>query len=367
MDAWADAAAESCSPAEAATAEVDPWDQAAEAEVGHSELLARAHRQHVSLASSSADPADVSPANGAAVMPEPRIRQGVKRRSDALLREALIDAGAEVQLRSRAEQLEEARRCIRRRTNPPRQPEPHANQPAVVRRHSAFPSIPEATMSALLRPGRWEDGDWWPLALPFRSLVQRQRPLQPADPSLQDEASRFNAACLQDSAARLMTKAALADRLGIDVRHVDGHLFRLANTAILVDRCSRQLIEAMVGQLQDAELILYVDGSRSDETPLPVSVGSQQVAACEVAIGRSPSDTVDVRQMLLPAFSASDKKEKSPSKILQSESTFGMLFRHDGVLKMLVGSTLTWLQHIEKLRRMFGRGRQKARGFVSIL
>ena len=342
MDAWA-IAAEGISTAEGIPDGSDHWAVAASS--------SEASSSQAQGASSSAVAPGVA-RHPVGPQPQPPAQAGerpVKRpRRSTLLAEALAEAGAPQ--KSRAEQLADARSCIRRQSGRAEAIEQQVAVVAAPCHQRKMPQVPADTIAALKSTGAQPValGEAWPLQLPFRAFLLHHCPVAPADCSSEEPGIKVAHFYVGGRSGRVMTKAAASEVLGVDERRLESDGCRLANAAVHVDHNVRQLLEALLGQtIADEDLLAYVDGTRSDETPLPVAVPSQSTAS-QGRVEVHPADAVALQQTALPNFGCSKRNQKTRNKILQSESTWGMLVRAKGVLRMIVGSSLTWLQHLER-------------------
>ena len=152
---------------------------------------------------------------------------------------------------------------------------------------------------------------------------------------------------------RITSKVSAAEALTVDRRRLAPYAIKLANTICHVDHDARALLELYVTRaLPKDSLLLVVDGSMSDETPLPMNTNQFQAAAQKT----SPSEpsqalgTEIVQHTGLTGRTNLGGKGKAVSKVLQSHSFFGTLFRHPGTSQLITisGSAQTWLQLLDR-------------------
>ena len=151
--------------------------------------------------------------------------------------------------------------------------------------------------------------------------------------------------------------------LGIDRRVVDPELQKIANTIVHNSKQARHLLEVgLCKSLKEEELHCYIDGNREDETPMPVglhdmdtkeqNIKDQQVSQALAVRPDCNREALKLYTGVHGFFGRSlRRRAKRPSKLLQSECTFGMLVGTppDNLLSF-VGSTNTWYQLLESTK-----------------
>lgn len=344
MDSWAIAAAsDDEADAEAAATAAAEWAAAAAGSEAGAASAAPAPLQPRAPEVAAAGLATAAATDSAPDRPPKRLRKS------ALLREALADAGVAAFDRSR--QLAEARSHRRAPEQSPRAqaegPQPgHALAVASTRR---VPSVPDVVMKGLSAPA--PQLGCWPLAGIFRAFMLGQGSLRPADPEATDTTTKLSRYFVGGRSGRISTRASAADHLQVDSRRFVDHLLRLANTALHVDREGRATLERLVAQIPNVQLIAYVDGARYDETPMPVAVSLSDTFGNDVPAQAGALPTVALTSALPkmggPVRNATKSGAQS-HKLLQSESSFGMLVRIGGELTTILGKTLSWLQHLQR-------------------
>ena len=269
-----------------------------------------------------------------------------------MLQEALRDiVPAAAPRPSKAVQLAQARSRIRKR------PASSAGSSAVAPQLAdavvvaelppvKLPSVPAEVMSSLVcYTGDQGREQLWPLQ-PFTHAAFVQLACR-RDPPDDDVVHKLNRWFVGGRSSRIGSQSMIADALQVDRRRLSSHAQRLANLAVHIDHDCRAILEgSLATALAAADLLAYVDMSRSDETPLPVGVAS--VGRCNrVAVEAPGSSAVVLQETALPLQSG-PRHQKTTTKILQSEATFGMVVRLPSGLMQIVGNSLCWLQQLDR-------------------
>ena len=155
-------------------------------------------------------------------------------------------------------------------------------------------------------------------------------------------------------AGRVTSKASLADSLGVDQKTYSADVCRLANTIVHSDRMLRGLLaETLTKGLPKSHLLCYIDFAMYDETPMKLAAAQHVDSSLRHPVDPPSASPASVAIMQrLPAFLAQscNRKSKTVIKLLQSSSRFGFLIKHPGSGRLVVlqGSSLTWLQHLDR-------------------
>ena len=132
----------------------------------------------------------------------------------------------------------------------------------------------------------------------------------------------------------------------------------LASAWLEVQRCQRRQLEESLAKLPAEDLLLYVDASNYDETPMPVvarDLPTQQeleTDASQLVLVESSSGSI-----VIPSLQCSSiDKAKMPTKILQSHQHFVALVRLRNQEGSLTGYAIThgdavnWLQRLDNTK-----------------
>jgi len=218
---------------------------------------------------------------------------------------------------------------------------------AVVARRAApaaLPQVPKEKLKLLQHSN--SSSDPWPVAAAFQQFVEHTMPLEPADEDANDQFSKMSSFYLAGRSSRIMSQSATSQALGVDPRLLQQHLRRLANTALHMDVSAKAIVERVAGTaLSDDDLVAYVDYARYDETPLPVGTSARAQPPSRAA---SSTESRVVQQTPLPKLASACRTTTAPNKILQSESRFGFIVRVGGLLRIVIGGTASFLQHLER-------------------
>ena len=209
--------------------------------------------------------------------------------------------------------------------------------------------LPDGTLARLRRPQRV--GEPHPLAAVLQTLASSLVPGGPAD-----EGARAVALSLLSSAPQPMASTVVhADRLGQTRRAFEPREQTAFSAALIASRCARwELEEGMAVPRAGVECLLYIDYNRYDETPMRVKTlgGSGTAADAEVG-GKTASGSLALaplrRDMALwtPEVGERATTVSSHGKLLQMESSYGLLLRINGKHCMVRGSILTHVMNLE--------------------
>ena len=152
----------------------------------------------------------------------------------------------------------------------------------------------------------------------------------------------------------VLSGVAIGLMAGVDRRQATVFYKRYACALVHLDRVARLQMERRIAQACEGGLLLYVDHHRGDETPLKVRCASVVVSqpsapseACAAVAQQHAALTglQDVFQVMPTKDTATFSR-----KLLQSESKFGMLVKQPASDRLLaiVGSTVNWLQHLDR-------------------
>lgn len=216
-------------------------------------------------------------------------------------------------------------------------------------------AFPKARVKALTRDTNIRGDAKGDLVLvPIRGIC-RPSPLGPAleaasslgsaaaDEELDSDLLQFGRKAQEPSTLPVTSKSMLAVALGIDKRKLDVAL-QLFGSALFHDtRFKRaKLEEAFVLQCAKDRLVMYVDFSAYDETPLPVSVRGEVVGSrAPAALGGDGSMVVCASKAMCslePGFSLQKalRSSSGPKKVLQTVQRSGMLLAaEDGFLAVV--------------------------------
>jgi len=147
--------------------------------------------------------------------------------------------------------------------------------------------------------------------------------------------------------------AAMSDLLGVNCREVQPSMCRLAAAHVAFDRWMRGRFEKSVAR-SGANLILYADLQRYDETPMPVTRREslfdvlRDLPVEEAAVCQYPGN----QKLSLQASGYQVGKISTPAKIFATESRFAILVRmppeRGGHLQCFIGEALNWLQLLDR-------------------
>ena len=135
--------------------------------------------------------------------------------------------------------------------------------------------------------------------------------------------------------------------MGIDPRNVVPYTNLLANVICTCDHDARGLVETLlVGGLAAEDLLMVIDFSTSDETPMPMNIDSNAETQAQASVD-SAETSIILHQQGLPGVRM-QTKAKATCKVLQSAATWAFLVRHGDTLVSLKGSSQTWLQFLDR-------------------
>ena len=151
------------------------------------------------------------------------------------------------------------------------------------------------------------------------------------------------------------SKAAITQLLGIEAKKIEPNLMALADAMLQLDHSKRENLERLVSQ-SGAQLLLYSDVVRYDETPM--KVGQRQSLQ---DLGVPLDDAAPAGQMPSQLLRHSDLqgetigRTSTPAKLLATEAKYVMLVKlpadgapgQAGQYVHLMGSSLTSLQVVE--------------------
>ena len=193
----------------------------------------------------------------------------------------------------------------------------------------------------------------------FDYILHRQGEIGPAKPSAYSADVEALATDLMKEEPKLHTsKEALAQRLGIAAHKLEPTLGLLTNCLLHLDRISRFHFEELLA-LQGSELLMYLDVSRYDETPMKVTHDQQLPHQTEAAGGPANAEPAAVHPGAPGASGGhvpSTHKIASVSKMLSTEQKFVCVIKvpaeqaptpEDRIVTFF-GSTLSWNQILSK-------------------
>ena len=215
----------------------------------------------------------------------------------------------------------------------------------------------DARDAALTRTSR--DEDQWPLtkyfARAWQLLLSEARALPRIlknDPFGNLMGYVFHSR--QDS--HKMSKSAMSAGARVDRHRVRPYLLASSCTLLYLDRFMRLALERSMFTLPPGSVWDYDDYCRQDETPLSVVRATHparshtSVASADpgdsMAIVRSPTNEIVLHTGLALPFAA--PSVSTPSKVVQSESSFGMLMDLGGELLVIRGVSLTMPQLVDR-------------------
>ena len=149
----------------------------------------------------------------------------------------------------------------------------------------------------------------------------------------------------------LGTKENLACRLQCRRQDLHKYVCVLANLCVHVDRICRFALEkSVVSRLRKDDLLCYVIGPASDETPMPISlISPTSNSASGDPMDAPPPGATRLYQSSLAAVPSSSKREKTTAKLLQSDDVFDWLVRlPSGGFLAVGGFVVPWAQHLER-------------------
>ena len=274
-------------------------------------------------------------------------RPSRKRRRGALLREALAEvAQAPAPAFDRAEQLAVARNHIKKRCVRGANTTSAGLQIAGIEL-PRLPVVPREVMNAIVnaaqvRPPLWPLG---PFIKPAFLAAQQELGGVIKD----DEFRRIANWYLGGRTGKVSSKVCAADALDVDRRKLGSSVQRLANTLVHADHEFRWTFEqALINALAEGDLLCYIDMSRSDETPMPVTVNNIPRYQPEIP-DQPPGTSVVIHDSSVQATQLNQRRRKTPTKILQSEQRCGILVRSgNGDIVAFLIPTLTWLQLMDR-------------------
>ena len=142
-----------------------------------------------------------------------------------------------------------------------------------------------------------------------------------------------------------------------ETEHYEAQKFckEYASALVHSDRLARMQVERAVcgsaGGIAD-NLIFYMDVVREDETPMKMGI----LNCIDKDVPKLPVVTASPGELLVPLSSFvvpgahQVRKQKTVAKLLQSEASFAILYRHaaTGALMSFTGTTLSWVQHVDR-------------------
>jgi len=147
------------------------------------------------------------------------------------------------------------------------------------------------------------------------------------------------------------SKALIADRLGVGLWKLNQTIPRLAAATLLADYQRQRLLEQVVTRSSHRrDLLMYLEASAYDETPLPVRLKNEYGALCaRQEPSRNPTEGPAAHRVGFDsgvAFHISTSK--TSQKILQSSQECGMLIRASGRIVIVKFSCLSPLTFLER-------------------
>ena len=215
------------------------------------------------------------------------------------------------------------------------------------------PQIADAILHSLwpVTPPVWQPAH---LQRTFNAIVEgcRSTPAPSVDVSLTPIAEFF----VQHPSRLHGSKAAISKLMGVEPKKVEPHLMALADSMLQLDHCKRQALERSLTQ-SGAQLLLYTDVVRYDETPM--KVGQRQLPEDLGIPSHTTLGGIGAPHGPMPHAElqgGSLGRAASQAKLLATDSKFVMLvkFPSDGAPSLagryvhLMGSSLTSLQVVER-------------------
>ena len=226
-----------------------------------------------------------------------------------------------------------------------------------------MPVVEPADLAALvaLHAVPWSCSALWKYLLPATALCTAQPAAAAIDaaalaPAVGEEHAKLMEHYVEMPSTSVASQKVIADKLGINPRDLRPTLSRLANCYLHLDRCKRRLLEKSCSE-SDCLLLMYVELSRYDETPMVVTRKQSLWDIVQGTLGPHPGDRQvanagDVESLM--AVEAASKlvgRSSTKAKILSTESRFAMVLQlpedAGGGFFAFVGSSVNWLQLLE--------------------
>lgn len=158
-------------------------------------------------------------------------------------------------------------------------------------------------------------------------------------------------ACVE-SEGRVETTIAVAEKLGIDRGRVDRLMPASCSCLVNMEQLLQRRVELAMSGVALQKLV-FVDGSRYDETPMETRTAdvSHAIVAKPVLVGKERKGKKTLRPSVRRTVLASDT---GASKLFQTEAAYGMLCKVDtsgaGGSKLvgIIGRPATWIQQLEQ-------------------
>lgn len=155
------------------------------------------------------------------------------------------------------------------------QAEPEAQALVPMPPQTEVPPLPQSLLQSLAGD-RFDCGDRKALQLIVRHAASCAPQQSDGDAGM---LAKLHKSLIGIGASRVSTKVALADALGVRRQDVRPRLCQLAEAAGNIDHDTRALLGALLSRcLPPEDLLMYIDSSRSDETPLKMGIGQAPAA-----------------------------------------------------------------------------------------